>query len=293
MGGQRSILPFRLGRQAAPRPGAVGLRFIQIDVAHGFIRRQGRALAETHGAPLCCFAQPVQGRRALLLHQPGAAGRTPELAVLVAAVGDKIGKLGVRYGAGIDGKWRHVAGIRRRFIVEGKPGPTRRAQFNGATWKSDLARPRRQSRAGRQRFRRFQAQPLQTGQHFLATQVFMRQGQPVRRQGAVDIGFARQFIEHPVEHFTAIRLHGARAGQFQLPAHAVLHHIGIKQIVAAGQQRVINGVGRMAGSGFAQDEPLGKPGDVRKLPQGRIEARMTGHACHHVQAGSNVTVEQR
>jgi hypothetical protein len=41
----------------------------------------------------------------------------------------------------------------------------------------------------------------------------------------------------------------------------------------------------MAGCGLAQDEPLGKPGRVAQLPQGRIDDAQLRHARRHIHAG--------
>ena len=68
---------------------------VLIDMAHRLRASQRAQLAEAGNAPLPAFALPVARRRAFLLHQPGAAGRAPELPVLVTAIVDKLGVLGI------------------------------------------------------------------------------------------------------------------------------------------------------------------------------------------------------
>jgi hypothetical protein len=134
---------------------------------------------------------------------------------------------------------------------------------------------------------------LQAGQHFFAAQIFMASAS---RYGyrALSTLASRDSLSSTRSNtswqyvFTAPGL-----GKSSVQRARCSDHVGVEQVVAARQQGVIHGVGRVARRGFAQDVPLGKPGDVRQLPQGRIELRMAGqHALHHVQPGGHITIEQ-
>jgi hypothetical protein len=72
----------------------------------------------------------------------------------------------------------------------------------------------------------------------------------------------------------------------------VRHQVRIEPVVAAREQRIALGRGRMARHRLAQDEPLGEPRRMAKLPQRRIDGLDVRHPRQAVQAVGGEAIEQ-
>src|SRR5439155_12262064 len=93
----RRRLPFRLGRQAAPRPAAPGLRLVPIDERDG--RVGGQLLSFGMAAPCppaVVLGQPIDRALGACALAPGPARLGPKLARAISAGFDEGRELGVR-----------------------------------------------------------------------------------------------------------------------------------------------------------------------------------------------------
>src|SRR5438105_13646531 len=93
---RRRHLPLCLGRQAPPRPAAVGLGLVVVDVAHRLVGLELDPPIEGAALPAASNSSPVHGARRVHLPPPGPAVIASQRSALITTIIDDGGKPGLR-----------------------------------------------------------------------------------------------------------------------------------------------------------------------------------------------------
>lgn len=282
----RGHFPLGLVRQTAAGPGAPGLRFVQRHVPHGLvgIERAQRVEALGHPGTRLRMALPVARCRALLCHQPLAAGGRPPVGPLVTAVLDEFEELRVGDRRGVDLEGRHIGGLRGKFVGHReavglapalREAPTRKLQRAGSGHADRRARQCGIVGGHRQR--------LQQRRDALDLRVLVLQGPAVGIERVVAIvRQQRDPPQHRIERRGRVVLQCGDIGQGGLPARIGSDALGIEPFVGPvehgrrGRHRQQHAAAVLP-LHVAQAPPFGVPGEMAQRPKRRIGIVLARH----------------
>ncbi|CAM5744639.1 hypothetical protein SHIRM173S_09046 [Streptomyces hirsutus] len=238
------LLPLGLGGQSAPGPAGVRVRLVPAHVQHRLVGRHGLGRAEATPQPPPAVPAPEERGGDGVAADVGPALRGPPARLVVAAVLDERLVRRVRHRRCVDVERRHLAPVRRTFVVQ-RPRLVRGAHGERAARDEHFGRAGEQGHRLRVRGRRSlrAAAQLMGDQHRLVVLLFVlrdhpegepRLGQPL----AVERG-ALEHVQCPAAHVrdVAASLLGRQQRQLRPLGTRVLE--GVVDAVDLGPYRLL------------------------------------------------------